>query len=97
MADSGPWDDSDRHESSGRHQRRPLWVSHLGRSPRQRGTSSRSKVDHDADGELQDMTSSLRASSEVLSTADRMLDHYRSINEDQDEEIRRVSHQCLGA
>jgi hypothetical protein len=46
------------------------------------GDSARDKV--------QDLTTSLRATSEVLTTADRMLEHYRSINNDQDEEIKRV-------
>jgi hypothetical protein len=47
-------------------------------------------LDDDARDKVQDLTTSLRATSEVLTTADRMLEHYRNINNDQDEEIRRV-------
>jgi hypothetical protein len=47
-------------------------------------------LDNDARDKVQDLTTSLRATSEVLTTADRMLEHYRSINNDQDEEIKKV-------
>ena len=94
MADSGPWDDSDQREASqsSRRPQRSLRVSHLsGRSPRRHeGSSGRSRVGSDVGKKVQDLTSSLKATSEVLSTADRMLEHYRYINDDQDEEIRKV-------
>lgn len=54
-------------------------------------------LDDDTLDKVQDLTTSLRATSEVLTTADRMLEHYRNINTDQDEEIRRVrklSNEC---
>ena len=94
MADSGPWDGSDQRKApqSSRRPQRSLRVSHLsGRSPRRHeGSSRRSRVGSDVGEKVQDLTSSLKATSEVLSTADRMLEHYRYINDDQDEEIRKV-------
>ena len=87
MADSDSWhDDTDLSRSS---RRRPLRTSHL-RSPRRNATLKRSVLDNDARDKVQDLTTSLRATSEVLTTADRMLEHYRSINNDQDEEIKKV-------
>lgn len=44
---------------------------------------------HVAD-KVEDLAASLQATSEVLSTADRMLEHYRDINVEQDEEIVKV-------
>lgn len=41
---------------------------------------------------VEDLAASLQATTEVLSTADRMLEHYRDINVEQDEEIAKV---CL--
>lgn len=87
MADSDSWhDDTDLPHSS---RRRSLRTNHL-RSPRRNATFRRSMLDDDARDKVQDLTTSLRATSEVLTTADRMLEHYRNINNDQDEEIRRV-------
>ena len=39
---------------------------------------------------VEDLAASLQATTEVLSTADRMLEHYRDINVEQDEEIAKV-------
>lgn len=39
---------------------------------------------------VEDLAASLQATSEVLSTADRMLEHYRDINVEQDDEITKV-------
>ena len=39
---------------------------------------------------VEDLAASLQATSEVLSTADRMLEHYRDINVEQDDEIAKV-------
>ena len=39
---------------------------------------------------VDDLAASLQATTEVLSTADRMLEHYRDINVEQDEEIAKV-------
>ena len=39
---------------------------------------------------VEDLAASLQATTEVLSTADRMLEHYRDINVEQDEEIEKV-------
>ena len=87
MADSDSWlDETDLPRSS---RRRSLRTNHL-RSPRTNPTLRRSVLSDDARDKVQDLTTSLRATSEVLTTADRMLEHYRSINNDQDEEIRRV-------
>ena len=87
MADSDLWhDDTDLPRSS---RRRSLRTDHL-RSPRTNAPLRRSMLSDDARDKVQDLTTSLRATSEVLTTADRMLEHYRSINNDQDEEIRRV-------
>lgn len=94
MADSDPWDDSDQHEipQTARRHQRSLRASHLhSQPPHSRNPSNRrSRIGDDLGEKVQDLTSSLRATSEVLSTADRMLEHYRCINDDQDEEIRRV-------
>ena len=87
MADSDSWHDDTDHPRSSR--RRPLRTSHL-RSPRRNATLGQSMLDDDARDKVQDLTTSLRATSEVLTTADRMLEHYRSVNNDQDDEIRRV-------
>ena len=87
MADSDSWNGAtDRPRSS---RRRSLRTSNL-RSPRKDATLRQSMLDDDARNKVQDLTASLRATSEVLTTADRMLEHYRSINNDQDEEIRKV-------
>lgn len=104
MASTGPWDDTG--SSSEHQTRRPpprrstLRVSHLGtpgrtllrpKSPPTRRTvrmMSGTGV-HVAD-KVDDLTASLQATSEVLSTADRMLEHYRDINVEQDDEIVKV-------
>jgi len=39
---------------------------------------------------VEDLAASLQATTEVLSTADRMLEHYRDINVEQDEEIAKL-------
>ena len=39
---------------------------------------------------VDELAASLNATTEVLSTADHMLDHYRDLNKDQDIEIARV-------
>ena len=48
---------------------------------------------------VDELAASLHATSEVLSTADNMLEHYRDLNREQDVEIARVSqqlkHLCL--
>ena len=39
---------------------------------------------------IEDLTHSLHRTTDVLSTADRMLDHYRNLNQEQEHEIARV-------
>lgn len=39
---------------------------------------------------LDDLTSSLHRTTDVLSSADRMIDHYRDLNREQEHEIARV-------
>ena len=39
---------------------------------------------------VDDLAASLHATSEVLTTADHMLEHYRDLNKEQDAEIARV-------
>ena len=42
---------------------------------------------------VDELAASLNATSEVLTTADHMLEHYRDLNKEQDAEIARVSQQ----
>ncbi len=42
-------------------------------------------------GKVDELAASLHATTDVLSTADRMLGHYRDLNREQDAEISRVS------
>ena len=39
---------------------------------------------------ISDLTESLNRTTEILSTADRMMDHYRNLNREQEFEIARV-------
>lgn len=41
-------------------------------------------------GKVDELAASLHATTDVLSTADRMLGHYRDLNREQDFEIARV-------
>jgi len=107
MASTGPWDDTgsttEYQPSRLPPRRSTLRVSQLGtpgRStlravspPTRRRMASRMASGtgvHVAD-KVEDLAASLQATSEVLSTADRMLEHYRDINVEQDEEIVKVS------
>lgn len=60
--------------------------------PRQssRVASLRPKMGGVVAEKVEDLAASLQATTEVLSTADRMLEHYRDINVEQDEEIAKV-------
>ena len=53
-------------------------------------TSLRPKMGGVVAEKVEDLAASLQATTEVLSTADRMLEHYRDINVEQDEEIAKV-------
>lgn len=103
---TGPWDETDDSASydapaatSRPPRRSTLRVSHLHQpyprppSPARhasRAPSSRSRVGGVVADKVEDLAASLQATTEVLSTADRMLDHYRDINVEQDEEIAKV-------
>ena len=105
MASTGPWDDtgssSDHPTARLPPRRSTLRVSQLGTPARTRRLasppiSSRRRANimmstgvHVAD-KVEDLAASLHATSEVLSTADRMLEHYRDINVEQDDEIVKV-------
>ena len=87
MADSDSWHEGTDLPRSSR--RRFVRTNHL-RSPHRSSGLRRSMLEDDTVDKVQDLTTSLRATAEVLTTADRMLEHYRNINTDQDEEIRKV-------
>lgn len=103
---TGPWDETDDSTSYDPPATRPprrstLRVSHL-RPPYARppspprhpshAASSRPKMGGVVAEKVEDLAASLQATTEVLSTADRMLEHYRDINVEQDEEIAKVEH-----
>ena len=103
---TGPWDETDDSASydappatSRPPRRSTLRVSHLHQpyprppSPPQhssRVASTRSRMGGVVAEKVEDLAASLQATTEVLSTADRMLEHYRDINVEQDEEIAKV-------
>lgn len=103
---TGPWDETDDSASydapaatSRPPRRSTLRVSHLHQPyprppspPRHasRAVSSRSRGGGVVAEKVEDLAASLQATTEVLSTADRMLEHYRDINVEQDEEIAKV-------
>lgn len=101
---TGPWDETDDSTSYDPPATRPprrstLRVSHLRQPyarppspPRHpaRAASSRPKMGGAVAEKVEDLAASLQATTEVLSTADRMLEHYRDINVEQDEEIAKV-------
>ncbi|XP_068688723.1 centrosomal protein of 128 kDa-like isoform X3 [Montipora foliosa] len=103
---SGPWDETDDSASydapvaSSRPPRRStLRVSHLHQPysrpaspPRHasRTATGRSRMGGVVADKVDDLAASLQATTEVLSTADRMLEHYRDINVEQDEEIAKL-------
>ena len=101
---TGPWDETDDSTSYDAPATRPprrstLRVSHLRQPyarppspPRHpsRAASSRPKMGGVVAEKVEDLAASLQATTEVLSTADRMLEHYRDINVEQDEEIAKV-------
>ena len=103
---TGPWDETDDSASydapvaSSRPPRRStLRVSHLHQPysrpaspPRHasRTATGRSRMGGVVADKVDDLAASLQATTEVLSTADRMLEHYRDINVEQDEEIAKV-------
>ena len=88
MADSDSWYDNRRR---GRRQLPHSTSRSLLRSPQGNVTFRRSMLDGDAHDKVEELTTSLKATSEVLTTADRMLEHYKQINTDQDDEIQRVT------
>lgn len=101
---TGPWDETDDSASYDAAptmrppKRSTLRVSHLRRpyarppSPPCHASSSRSRIGGGVVAEkVEDLAASLQATTEVLSTADRMLEHYRDINVEQDEEIAKVT------
>lgn len=106
MASStGPWDETDSasYDAPATTTRPPrrstLRVSHLHQpyprppSPSRhanRAASSRPRAGGMVVDKVEDLAASLQATTEVLSTADRMLEHYRDINVEQDEEIAKV-------
>ncbi|XP_073230612.1 uncharacterized protein [Porites lutea] len=103
---TGPWDETDDSASydapaaTTRPPRRStLRVSHLHQpyprppSPSRhasRAVSSRPRTGGMVVDKVEDLAASLQATTEVLSTADRMLEHYRDINVEQDEEIAKL-------
>ena len=102
---TGPWDETDDSASydppatSRPPRRSTLRVSHLHQPytrppspPRHpsRASSSKSRMGGVVAEKVEDLAASLQATTEVLSTADRMLEHYRDINVEQDEEIAKV-------
>ncbi|XP_020626136.1 centrosomal protein of 128 kDa-like isoform X4 [Orbicella faveolata] len=101
---TGPWDETDDSASYDPPATRPprrstLRVSHLRQPyarppspPRHpsRAASSRPKMGGVVAEKVEDLAASLQATTEVLSTADRMLEHYRDINVEQDEEIAKL-------
>ncbi|XP_032240279.2 centrosomal protein of 128 kDa isoform X2 [Nematostella vectensis] len=95
MASTGPWDES---ESSGSRpgtrlppRRSTLRVSHLRDTPSQRrARNSAPMMANSVVDKVDDLAASLQATSEVLSTADRMLEHYRDLNIEQDDEINKL-------
>lgn len=103
---TGPWDETDDSASydapvaSSRPPRRStLRVSHLHQPysrpaspPRHasRTATGRSRMGGVVADKVDDLAASLQATTEVLSTADRMLEHYRDINVEQDEEIAKL-------
>ncbi|XP_066016401.1 centrosomal protein of 128 kDa isoform X5 [Pocillopora verrucosa] len=100
---TGPWDETDDSASYDAAptmrppKRSTLRVSHLRRpyarppSPPRHASSSRSRIGGGVVAEkVEDLAASLQATTEVLSTADRMLEHYRDINVEQDEEIAKL-------
>ena len=102
---TGPWDETDDSATFDPPATRPprrssLRVSHLRQSytrppspprhPTSRAASSRSRMGGVVAEKVEDLAASLQATTEVLSTADRMLEHYRDINVEQDEEIGKV-------
>ena len=105
---TGPWDETDdsaSYDAPAARTRPPrrstLRVSHLHQpyprppSPSRhasRAVSSRPRTGGMVVDKVEDLAASLQATTEVLSTADRMLEHYRDINVEQDEEIAKV---CL--
>ncbi|XP_078345050.1 uncharacterized protein LOC144630560 isoform X3 [Oculina patagonica] len=101
---TGPWDETDDSANYDPPATRPprrstLRVSHLHQPyarppspPRHpsRAASSRSRMGGVVAEKVEDLAASLQATTEVLSTADRMLEHYRDINVEQDEEIAKL-------
>lgn len=103
---SGPWDETDDSASydapaakSRPPRRSTLRVSHLHQPyPRppsplrhaSRTAAPKSRLGGVVADKVDDLAASLQATTEVLSTADRMLEHYRDINVEQDEEIAKV-------
>ena len=103
---TGPWDETDDSASydapaaTTRPPRRStLRVSQLHQpyprppSPSRhasRAVASRPRTGGMVVDKVEDLAASLQATTEVLSTADRMLEHYRDINVEQDEEIAKV-------
>ena len=102
MANTGPWDEADESGSYDRPMSHPtrrssLRVSQLQQPPPRSGRlgASRPRMSSGGAGshvaeKVEDLAASLQATTEVLSTADRMLEHYRDINVEQDEEIAKV-------
>lgn len=106
MASTGPWDESEssggQPTSRLPPRRSTLRVSHLGtphtsrraasplHSARRSSSLPRMASNVHVADKVDDLAASLHATSEVLSTADRMLEHYRDINVEQDEEIIKV-------
>ncbi|KAM7440247.1 hypothetical protein ABFA07_010550 [Porites harrisoni] len=103
---TGPWDETDDSASydapaATTHppRRSTLRVSHLHQpyprppSPSRHAShavSSRPRTGGMVVDKVEDLAASLQATTEVLSTADRMLEHYRDINVEQDEEIAKL-------
>lgn len=103
---SGPWDETDDSASydapaakSRPPRRSTLRVSHLHQPyPRppsplrhaSRTAAPKSRLGGVVADKVDDLAASLQATTEVLSTADRMLEHYRDINVEQDEEIAKL-------
>ncbi|XP_074628878.1 uncharacterized protein LOC141886577 isoform X5 [Acropora palmata] len=103
---SGPWDETDDSASydapaakSRPPRRSTLRVSHLHQpyprppSPLRHGSRTaapKSRLGGVVADKVDDLAASLQATTEVLSTADRMLEHYRDINVEQDEEIAKL-------